>query len=168
MTSISKFSASTWQPSPLDLAPPKYSTSSTLYSLRQGHSQHQGIWGKWPGQHDCTISENLIFNISIFLQTLSVTSPGAHSDILTNDRMGGLQQSFIFYTQKNPNFRIWLPKKIPTFIAFPQKSHTSSKLRLCYCWCKLMKDIKAQKIPAFFANHKNPDVFHKPKKIPLD
>ena len=37
-----------------------------------------------------------------------------------NDR--GVWQRFIFYTQKNPNFRICLPKKIPTFLAYPKKS----------------------------------------------
>ena len=42
-----------------------------------------------------------------------------HSYILMIEGGGG-QQRFIFYTQKNPNFRIWLPKKIPTSLAHPK------------------------------------------------
>ena len=42
-----------------------------------------------------------------------VKSQGPHSHIL--------RQRSIFYTQKNPNFRICLPKKIPTFFSIPKK-----------------------------------------------
>ena len=34
---------------------------------------------------------------------------------------GSDRSRFIFYTQKNPNFRICLPKKIPTFFSIPKK-----------------------------------------------
>ena len=45
---------------------------------------------------------------------------GLHSQILM---MGGewVRQRFIFYTQKNHNFRICLPKKITTFFSIPKK-----------------------------------------------
>ena len=45
-------------------------------------------------------------------------SPGAP---LTYFNDGGVRQRFIFYTPKNPNFRICLPKKIPSFVSIPQK-----------------------------------------------
>ena len=45
-------------------------------------------------------------------------APGAP---LTYFNDGGVRQRFIFYTQKNPNFRICLPKRIPTFLAYPWK-----------------------------------------------
>ena len=51
---------------------------------------------------------------------------GPHSDILMT---GGLTVVHILYPKK-PNFRICLPKKIPTFLAYPKKSHTSRKLHL--------------------------------------
>ena len=44
---------------------------------------------------------------------------GAHSQILMTG--GGVRQRFIFYTQKNHNFRICLPKKITTFCNIPKK-----------------------------------------------
>ena len=43
---------------------------------------------------------------------------GPHSQILMTV---GVRQRFIFYTQKNHNFRICLPKKITTFFSIPQK-----------------------------------------------
>ena len=49
--------------------------------------------------------------------TLSPQGPLSH--ILM---MGGVRQRFIFYTPKNPNFRICLPKKIHTFFSIPQKN----------------------------------------------
>ena len=49
----------------------------------------------------------------------SGTGPGAPLTYF-NDR--GVRQRFIFYTQKNPNFRICVSKKIPTFLAYPKKS----------------------------------------------
>ena len=49
----------------------------------------------------------------------SSSHPGAP---LTYFNDGGIRQRFIFYTPKNPNFRICLPKKIPTFLAYPKKS----------------------------------------------
>ena len=58
-----------------------------------------------------------------------------------NDGGGGVRQRFIIYTQKNHNFRICLPKKITTFLAYPKKS-------CC----------------PFFTTQKNPGIFHRPKK----
>ena len=56
---------------------------------------------------------------------------------------GGVRQRFIFYTQKNHNFRICLPKKINTFLAHPKKS-----------------------LSPFFTTPKIPSVFlSRPKKI---
>ena len=49
---------------------------------------------------------------------------------------GGVQQRFIFYSQKNHNFRICLPKKSLLFLAYPKKS-----------------------LSPFFATEKNPSVF---------
>ena len=46
-------------------------------------------------------------------------SPGAP---LTYFNEGGVRQRFIFCTQKNPNFRIGLPKKSLLFLAYPKKS----------------------------------------------
>ena len=54
-------------------------------------------------------------------------TPGAP---LTYFNDGGLRQRFIFYTQKNPNFRICLPKKIPTFFSIPKK------IPQCFCISK--------------------------------
>ena len=54
-------------------------------------------------------------------------SPGAP---LTYFNDGGVRQRFIFYTQKNPNFRICLPKKIPTFFSIPKK------IPQCFCISK--------------------------------
>ena len=102
-----------------------------------------------------------------------------------NEGGGGVRQRFIFYTTKNPNFRICLPKKIPTFVNIPkkipqcfciskfyylssgklkhanfnfgfgQKQHYN--LRLCYFWFELMKNTIPKKIPLLFS---------RPKKIP--
>ena len=67
--------------------------------------------------------------------------PGAP---LTNFNDGRVRQRFIFYTQKNHNFRICLPKKITTFLACPKKS-----------------------LSPFFATPINPSVFFsRPQKIP--
>ena len=43
---------------------------------------------------------------------------------------GGVRQRFIFYTPKNTNFRICLPKKIPTFVNIPKK------IPQCFCISK--------------------------------
>ena len=50
---------------------------------------------------------------------LLLNIPGAP---LTYFNDGGVRQRFIFYTPKNPNFRICLPQKIPTFFSIPQKN----------------------------------------------
>ena len=56
-----------------------------------------------------------------------VAHPGAP---LTYFNDGGVQHRFIFYTQKNPNFRICLPKKIPPFFSIPKK------IPQCFCISK--------------------------------
>ena len=54
-------------------------------------------------------------------------SPGAP---LTYFNDGGVRQRFLSYTQKNPNFRICLPKKIPPFFSIPKK------IPHCFCISK--------------------------------
>ena len=70
---------------------------------------------------------------------------------LTNFNDGGVPQRFIFYTQKNLNFRICLPKKITTFLAYPKKSLSSvfatPKKSLCFI-------SRPKKIPASFIDPK--------------
>ena len=62
----------------------------------------------------------------------------------TNFNDGGVRQRFIFYTQKNHNFRICLPKKSLLFLAYPKKS-----------------------LSPFFATQKYPSgFFSRPQKIP--
>ena len=53
------------------------------------------------------------------------TAQGLHSQILIMEG-GQVQQRFIFYTQKDHNFRICLPKKITTFLSIPKKKSLSS------------------------------------------
>ena len=117
-------------------------------------------------------------------------TPGAP---LTYFNDGGVRQRFIFYTSKNPNFRICRPKKIPTFFSIPQKlpqcfciskfyylssgklNHANFnfgfgkkqnyKLRLCYFLFELMKNTIPQKIPVLFSRPKKiPASFIDPKK----
>ena len=57
----------------------------------------------------------------------SSSHPGAP---LTYFNDGGVRQRVIFYTPKNPNFRICLPKTIPTFFSIPQK------IPQCFCISK--------------------------------
>ena len=44
---------------------------------------------------------------------------------------GGPRQRVIFYTPKNPNFSLCLPKKIPTFLAY-QKKNPSPTVNCAY------------------------------------
>ena len=46
---------------------------------------------------------------------------GAHSQILMMGEGGGGPERFIFYIQKNHNFRICLPKNIITYFSIPKK-----------------------------------------------
>ena len=109
--------------------------------------------------------------------------------------VSGAQQRFIFYTPKNPNFRICLPKKIPTFFSItkkiPQcfcisKFHYSSSgklkhanfnfgfgqnktiiaLMLLLIW-SVEKYNTQKNLCVVFATQKNPGVFHRPQKIPF-
>ena len=64
---------------------------------------------------------------------------------------GGVQERFIFYTQRNHNFRICLSIKVTAFFSIPQKS--------------LSPFFTTPKNPfVFFATQKNPGVFYRPKK----
>ena len=74
-----------------------------------------------------------------------------------NDR--GVQQRFIFYTQKIPTSEFVYPQKIPTFLAYPKKSHTNSKLYFKYMLLLIWADEK-------YNTPKHPCVFLQPKKIP--
>ena len=95
----------------------------------------------------------------------------------------GPTHRFIFYTQKNPNFRICLPKKIPQCFCISKFYYLSSgklkhanfnfgfgqkqnyKLRLCYFWFELMKNTIPKKIPLLFSRPKKiPASFIDPKK----
>ena len=119
----------------------------------------------------------------LFTHKNSVFSPGAP---LTYFNDGGVRQRFIFYIPKNPNFRICLPKKIPTFFSIPQKipqcfciskfyylssgklkqanfnfgfgQKQNYKLRLCYFWFELIRNIQYPK--------KSLCCFREPKKSP--
>ena len=121
---------------------------------------------------------NQVFSHSV-VNWWNTLLPGAP---LTYFNDGGVQQRFIFYTQKNHNFRICLPKKIPTFFSKPKKipqcfciskfyylysgklkhanfnfgfgQKQNYKLRLCYFWFELMKNTIPQKIPASFIDPK--------------
>ena len=76
---------------------------------------------------------------------------GPHSQILMTGRGGGgVRQRFIFYNQKNHNFRICQPKKITAFLACGNNS--------------LSPFFATPKNPSgffFFATQKNPGVFHR-------
>ena len=80
-----------------------------------------------------------------------MSSPqGPHSQILMTGG-GGVRQRFIFYTQKNHNFRMCLPKKVTTFFSIPPKVPLSffRNPKICLCFC---------------CDPKNPGLFHRPKK----
>ena len=66
---------------------------------------------------------------------------------------GGIRQRFIFYTQKDHNFRICPPKKITTLFSIPKK--------IPYSFFRNPKE----SLWFFFATQKNPGIFHRPKKI---
>ena len=106
---------------------------------------------------------------------------GPHSHILMMG--GGTTTEVHFYTPKNPNFRICLPKKIPQCFCISKFYYLSSgklkhanfnfgfgqkqnyKLRLCYCWFELMKNTIPKKIPVLFSRPKKiPASFIDPKK----
>ena len=76
---------------------------------------------------------------------------------------GGARERFIFYTQKNHNFRICLPKKSQLQNLSTQKNH--------YFFYHTQKNplvllSQLQKIPLFFfATQKNPGIFYRPQKI---
>ena len=77
---------------------------------------------------------------------LCIPVPGA---LLPNFNDGGFRQRFIFYTQKNHNFRICLPKKITAFLAYlknPLVLFSQPKKSLFFSWPK--------KILAFFIDLK--------------
>ena len=61
------------------------------------------------------------------LRNAKCESQGPHSHSLMT---GGVRQRFIFYTPKNPEFRICLPPKISTFFSIPKK------IPQCFCISK--------------------------------
>ena len=81
-----------------------------------------------------------------------LAAQGLHSWLLmTGGGGGGVRQRFIIYTPKNQNFRICLPKKITTFLAYPQKTRSPF--------------FPTQKMPLFdFATQKYLGVLHRLKK----
>ena len=74
--------------------------------------------------------------------------------------------SHVFYI---PTSEFVYPKKIPTLLAHPKKSHTSSKLHSCYCWFELMENTIPKKYSISFIDPKNSfwPKFQTPK-IPLE
>ena len=101
----------------------------------------------------CPITKPVIWQGPVVRKRVKFSQwfPGAPLRYFSDERV---QQKFTFYTLKNPNFKICIPKK----------SHTSNKLHLHYCGFDLMKSTIPHKIPVFFRDPKNPRVFHKPKK----
>ena len=84
-----------------------------------------------------------------------------HSDILVlggGGGGGGLEVSEIFcilYPKKSQLQNLSTKKSPNIFnIQYPKKSHTSSKLCLCYCLFELMKRSMPKKIPVLFSQPK--------------
>ena len=119
-------------------------------------------------------------------------TPGAPLTYFNDGVGGGPTEVHILYP-KNPNFRICLPKKNPTFFSIPKKipqcfciskfyylssgklkhanfnfgfgQKQNYKLRLCYFWFELMKNTIPKKIPLLFSRPKKiPASFIDPKK----
>ena len=96
----------------------------------------------------CHMSPNYLTYTKVILWKCEYSQAipqGPHSQILMIGvgGGGGVQQRLIIYTQKYPNFRICLPKKITTFLTYPKIS-----------------------LSPFFATQKIPLFFSQPKKIP--
>ena len=103
---------------------------------------------EWVGHHYI-----MMYIVSIIFWRILYTCYIAPGAPLTNlNDGGGVQQRFIFYTQKNHNFRICLPQKITTFLSVPKKIPES-------LFCNLKKSLCF-----LFTTQKNPSVFHRPKK----
>ena len=144
--------------------------------------------GRFPMKHERVVYLRELLKLAC--SELYGWSPGAPHTYF-ND--GGVRQRFIFYTQKNPNFRICLPKKNPYFFSIPKKipqcfysskcyylssgklkhayfnfgfgQKQNYKLRLCYFWFELMKNTIPKKIPVLFSRPKKiPASFIDPKK----
>ena len=96
----------------------------------------------------CHMSPNYLTYTKVILWKCEYSQAipqGPHSQILmigVGEWGGGVQQRLIIYTQKYPNFRICLSKKITTFLTYPKIS-----------------------LSPFFTTQKNPSIFHRPKKI---
>ena len=88
---------------------------------------------------------------------------GTHSDILT----GGPTEVHILQP-KTSQLQNLFTKKFLLFSINPKKSHTNSKVHLCYCWFELMKNTIPKKINVFHMTQKNPSIFHRPQKIPMN
>ena len=63
----------------------------------------------------------------ILMYMLYVSPRGSHSNILMT---GGGAKRFIYSTEKNPNFRICLPKKNPYVYGIPPKENPTPAV----CW----------------------------------
>ena len=85
----------------------------------------------------------VVIIIIVIIIIVIVNTQGLHSQILMTGEGegGGVRQKFIFYTPKNHNFRICLPKKITTFFSIPKRY-------------PLVLFSQPKKIPLFFCDPK--------------
>ena len=98
-------------------------------------------------------SQKMFFIFSLFVPPWSKSNPGTPLRCFNDGGWGGGK------ADRGSYFIPFKPyKKI-------QKSHTSSKLRLCYCWFELMKRKYQKNFLCFFVIPKSPCVFHRPKNI---
>ena len=82
---------------------------------------------------------------------------------------GGGSERGSYFIPKKSQLQNLSAKKSLLFLAYSKKPHTSSKLRLCYCWFELMKSTIPQINPCvFFATPQTPRLFRRPQKIPFD
>ena len=104
----------------LMMTPPllRYFWFHSIYSLAASCSLQSAV---------CSLQTLYIVNVIGSCCFFKFRFPGAP---LTYFNDGGVRQRFIFYTPKNPNFRICLPKKIPTFFCIPKK------IPQCFCISK--------------------------------
>ena len=76
----------------------------------------------------------LLMTSSFYVYMMYITIPGAPLRYFNDGGGGGgggPTEVHILYP-KNTNFRICLPQNPYVSIAYPKKSHTNSKLHLCY------------------------------------
>ena len=81
---------------------------------------------------------------------LETHAPGAPLTYFNDGGGGGVRQRFIFYTQKNPKFRICLPKKIPSLFSIPKKipqCFLHQQILLFIFWKAKTNRLQSQKYP---------------------